>query len=392
MTEVPPPAPAASAPSAPPAPAASTQPASPAPSAPLRAAIVGTGAIANSHAAALAATSDAELVAVVDRDPAYARAFAERWGGPAVFESLDELLASGTIDVLHVCTPPGAHAEQSIAALDAGVHVVCEKPAALSLDELDAMTDAAERNDRRFVVVFQQRTGTAAAHVRRLFDSGALGRPLVATCQTLWYRDPSYFAVPWRGKWSTEGGGTTLGHGIHQIDLLAWLLGDWASVHGGLWRLDRETETEDVSTAVITFAGGTVASVITSAVSPREVSSIRIDTELATVTVDHLYGHGHEHWRITPAPQIDEADAAAWAFPDLEEASGHEPLLRDVYAALRSGGPLPSTASDAARSFEIVTAIYSSAATGRTVTPATLRDDADRLRSLESPVVDLRRG
>ncbi|WP_448809078.1 Gfo/Idh/MocA family protein [Agromyces bauzanensis] len=359
--------------------------------APLRAAIVGTGAIANAHAKALAATPDARLVAVLDQDVEHARSFAELWNVPDVADSLEALLASGRVDVLHVCTPPGVHAEQAIAALDAGLHVVCEKPAALSLDELDAMTDAARRNDRRLAVVFQQRTGSAAAHVRKLLDAGTLGRPLVATCQTLWYRDPAYYAVPWRGKWATEGGGPTLGHGIHQIDLLAWLLGDWATVQGRLWRLGRETETEDVSTAVVTFAGGTVASVITSALSPRETSSIRIDTELATVTVDHLYGHGHEHWRITPAPHVAPAVSAAWALPDDEEPSGHEPLIRDIYAALRSDEPLPSTASDAVRSFEIVTAIYSSAATGREVTPETLRDDADRRRSLQSPVTDLRR-
>lgn len=359
---------------------------------PLRAAIVGTGAIANAHAEAIAATADAELVAVVDRDPELARAFAERWSVPSTAASLDALLADGGIDVLHVCTPPGVHAEQAIAALDAGVHVVCEKPAALSLDQLDAMTDAAARNDRRLAVVFQQRTGSAAAHVRGLLDSGALGRPLVATCQTLWFRDPAYFEVPWRGKWATEGGGPTLGLGIHQIDLLAWLLGDWASVQGQLWRLDRETQMEDVSTAVVSFAGGAVASVITSALSPRETSSIRIDTELATVTVDHLYGHGHEHWRITPAPHVDPETAAGWALPEVEEASGHGPLVRDIYASLQSGARLPSTASDAARSFEIVTAIYSSAASGALVTPTTLRDDADRRRSLESPVTDLRRG
>ena len=362
-----------------------------APTTPLRAAIVGTGAIADAHVQAIAATPDAELVAVVDRDLDRARAFAERSGGPAVADDLGSLLAGGGIDVLHICTPPGVHAEQAIAALDAGVHVVCEKPAALALDELDAMTDAASRNDRRLAVVFQQRTGTAAAHVKALLDSGALGRPLVATCQTLWYRAPEYFAVPWRGKWATEGGGPTLGLGIHQIDLMAWLLGDWASVNGQLWRLARETQMEDVSTATVAFENGVVASVITSALSPRETSSIRIDTELATVTVDHLYGHGHEHWRITPAPGIDEAIVAGWALPEVEEPSGHDPLVRDIYRALVTGEPLPSTATDPARSFEIVTAIYSSAARERTVTRATLRDDADRLRSLESPITDLRR-
>lgn len=357
-----------------------------------RAAIIGTGAIANAHAEALAAYPEAELVAVVDREPEAAERFAERHGVPVVFDDLAGLLAAERLDVLHICTPPGVHAEQAIAALEAGVHVVVEKPPARSLDELDAMLAAAERTGRKLAVVFQQRTGTAAAHVKRLLDEGALGRPLVATCQTLWYRDDAYFEVPWRGKWATEGGGPTLGHGIHQIDLLAWLLGDWSSVQGQLWRLGRETETEDVSTAVIGFANGAVASVITSAVSPRETSSIRVDTERATITVDHLYGHSHEHWRITPAPHVDAAEAGGWILPDVEEGSGHTPLVREVYDALRAGRELPSVAADAARSFELVTAIYSSAATGRQVTPENLREDDVRRGGLESPVVERRPG
>ncbi|RNE67064.1 Gfo/Idh/MocA family protein [Cryobacterium tepidiphilum] len=358
----------------------------------LRAAIVGTGAIAAAHAQALTDYPHADIVAAVDVSAERAGEFASRWGIPASYASAEELLAAGEVDVVHVCTPPGVHAEQTIAALDAGAHVVVEKPPALSLDQLDAMTDAATRNDRALAVVFQQRTGTAAAHVRGLLETGALGRPLIATCQTLWYRDPAYFEVPWRGKWATEGGGPTLGHGIHQIDLLAWLLGDWASVQGQLWHLAREVETEDASTAVVTFASGAVASVITSLLSPRETSSIRIDTEKATITVDHLYGHGHDNWRITPAPGVGDDEAASWVLPAVEEPSGHGPLLRDIYDALRSGGPLPATAADPSRSFEIVTAVYSSAATGRPVTPATLRDDAERRVSLRSPVTEQQPG
>ncbi|MBF4574277.1 Gfo/Idh/MocA family oxidoreductase [Herbiconiux sp. VKM Ac-1786] len=359
---------------------------------PLRAGIVGTGGISELHAQALAAYDGAELVGVADLDAERARAFAERWSrasGPLVepVADLDALLALD-LDVLHVCTPPAVHAQQALAAFAAGVHVVCEKPAALSLDELQTMTDAAAAAGRQLAIVFQQRTGTATAHVRGLLAAGSLGRPLVATCQTLWYRPQSYFDVPWRGTWASEGGGPTLGHGIHQIDLLAHLLGDWASVSGQLWRLGRETETEDVSTAVLTFANGVVASVITSALSPREVSSVRIDTELATVSVDHLYGHGHENWRITPAPGVEAPPE--WELPEVEEGSGHVPLVRKVYDALRSGSPLPAVTAAPARSLEIVTALYSSAATGRTVTPATLRDDPARLRSLESPVTDLR--
>ncbi|MGV9193736.1 Gfo/Idh/MocA family protein [Microbacterium sp. MC2] len=356
----------------------------------LRTAIVGTGSVANLHARAVAAHPRAELVAVTDLSRAAADAFAQRHGAPTVYDDLAGLLAAEQPDVVLICTPPVAHREQALAAFAAGAHVVVEKPPAPSLDELDEMRAAAAAAGRELAVVFQQRTGTAAAHVRRLLQSGALGRPLIAVCQTLWYRDEDYFAVPWRGKWATEGGGTTLGHGIHQLDLLAFLLGEWTSVQGRLWRLDRETETEDASTATITFAGGAVAQVVTSAVSPRETSSIRIDTQKATVTVDHLYGHGHENWAITPAPGFaDEADA--WDLPAVEERSDHAVLLRDVFDALLAGRPLPETAGEPARSFELVAAIYASAAAdGAVITPADLAAHPTHRAGFASPVTDLR--
>lgn len=357
----------------------------------LRCAIVGTGAIANAHAAAIAEYPRAELVAVTDLSRDAAAAFAARHGEPAVYDDLDALLEEARPDVVHICTPPSAHPAQALAAFAAGAHVVVEKPPAPSLDELDAMTDAAAAADRQLAVVFQQRTGTAAAHVKRLLDSGALGRPLLAQCQTLWFRDADYFAVPWRGKWETEGGGTTLGHGIHQLDLLAFLLGDWERVEARLWRLDRETATEDVSTGTVVFASGTVAQVVSSTVSPRETSSIRIDTQKATVTVDHLYGHGHENWRITPAPHVSADEAASWALPEVEERSGHAPLLRDVFDALLAGRALPITADAPARTFELVAAIYASAAAdGAAVTPADLATHPTHRRGFASPVIDLR--
>ncbi|MGM7671730.1 Gfo/Idh/MocA family protein [Microbacterium sp. A93] len=357
---------------------------------PLRAAIVGTGSVANLHAQAVAVHPRAELVAVTDLSRAAADAFAERHGGPAVYDTLDALLDAEHPDVVLICTPPVVHREQALAALAAGAHVVVEKPPAPSLNDLDEMRTAAAAADRQLAVVFQQRTGTAAAHIRRLLHEGALGRPLIAVCQTLWYRGEDYFAAPWRGKWKTEGGGTTLGHGIHQLDLLAFLLGDWASVQGRLWRLDRETETEDASTATITFANGAVAQATTSAVSPRETSSIRIDTQKATVTVDHLYGHGHVNWSITPAPGF-EGESDGWALPPVEEQSGHAVLLRDVFDALLDGRDLPETADEPARSFELVAAIYASAARdGAVITPADLASHSTHRTGFASPVTDMR--
>ncbi len=359
-------------------------------SGPLRCAIVGTGAVAHLHAAAVLADPDAGLVAVTNLHRSAAETFADAYGGPAVYDDLDALLEDVHPDVVLICTPPAAHRAQTLAALAAGAHVVVEKPPAPSLAELDEMRAAAVAADRRLAVVFQQRTGTAAAHVKSLLDSGAFGRPLLAQCQTLWFRDAEYFAAPWRGRWETEGGGTTLGHGIHQLDLLAYLLGDWASVEARLWRLDRDTQTEDTSTATVRFTSGVVAQVVSSVVAPRQTSSIRIDTQRATITVDHLYGHGHENWSITPAPGFED-EAAGWALPPHEVASGHAPLLHDVFAAIRERRPLPPTADAPARSLELVAAMYASAAAdGRPVTPGDLAAHPTHRRGFASPVTDLR--
>lgn len=349
----------------------------------LRIGLLGTGGVARLHASAIAARSDARLVAVSDVHPDRAAEFAAEFDAVAV-PDLGALLDSG-IDVLHVCTPPGVHADQSIAALERGIHVVLEKPPALSLAELDRILQAEERSTASVAIVFQQRTGSAAAHVKGLFEEGSFGRPLLATCHTLWYRDESYYAAPWRGSWETEGGGTTLGHGIHQLDLLAYLLGEWSTVSGSLWRLARDIETEDTSLATVVFENGAVASVVTSVLSPRESSHVRIDCEFATVEVEHLYGHDRSHWRITPAPSAPADRVARWVLPEEDEPSGHAALFDAVYPALLAGDSLPGVVSTPARSLELVAAIYGSAREGRPLTRVDLASPELR-GSLETPI------
>lgn len=357
---------------------------------PLRVAIIGTGGVAHLHAQALAADERVELVAVAEPDAARRAGFADLYDVPAAYRSHTELLEEERLDLVHLCTPPHLHREQALDAFGAGVNVLCEKPPALSLADLDAMEAAAADACLGFGVTFQQRTGTATAHIKALLDDGALGRPLLAQCQTLWHRDDAYYGVGWRGTWASEGGGTTFGHGIHQLDLLAYLLGDWAEVDARLWRLARDIEMEDVSTATIRFAGGAVAQAVSSVLSPRETSVVRIDTTLATVEVEHLYGHDRASWRITPARGVPEDVAAAWAFPADDEPSGHVPLVRAVVDALWEGRPFPDLATHARRPLELVTAIYASSEHGRPVTPADLGRDERFRRSLASHVTDLR--
>ncbi|AWW42771.1 oxidoreductase [Streptomyces sp. AS58] len=345
---------------------------------PVRTAVVGTGAIARGATlpalAALAEEGETEVVAAVDVDGAAVRAFCAAGGIPHAYTDLATMLREQRPDLVAICTPPTLHREQSVAALRAGAWVWCEKPPVPTLADFDAV-EAAEgpAGGPYAAVVFQHRFGSGARHVRRLLAERALGRPLVAHCQTTWYRDAAYYAVPWRGRWRTEGGGPAMGHGIHQMDLLLDLLGPWSEVRAMTGRLVHDVETEDVSTALVRFADGAMATVVNSVLSPAEVSRIRIDCARATVELTHLYGHANADWRITPAPDVPASEAAAWRDFGADVPSSHVAQLRELVASMRAGERPRSSGRDGRKSLELVTALYKSAFTDTTVRRGDIR-------------------
>ena len=340
-------------------------------------AIVGTGNIARFHAEALQALADqAELVAAADVDTTSLREFCAKYHVPAAHGTLADLLAAGPPDLVHVCTPPGAHADVALSCLEAGSSVLVEKPPSLSLAEMHAMTAAQGENGPWFATVFQQRFGSGAQRLHAMIRSGVLGRPLLAVCHTVWYRDQEYFDVAWRGRWDTEGGGPTMGHGIHQMDLLCYLLGEWTEVSAVARRQERRMDTEDLSLAHVTFASGVAASVINSVLSPRQESYLRFDFERATVELSHLYGYGDDDWRITPAPGHEAEVEAAWAAGAHGERSSHRAQFAAVLRSLREGRPPPVTAVEALRTMQLVAGIYASAFLRRPVRPGDLGPDS----------------
>jgi len=350
-----------------------------------RIAIVGTGGIASAHAGAVVACADrAQLVGAVDVDLDRAQAFATKWDIPAVYSSLTELLAAGDVDLVHLCTPPSSHVPLAAECLAANVNVFVEKPPTLSLDELDTLLDAERASSAQVVCVFQHRFGSGAVRLRELAANGVLGRPLVALCNTTWYRDDEYFAMPWRGTFEVEGGGPTMGHGIHQFDLLLSILGPWEKVTAIAGRQARPTKTEDVSMALVTFENGAMASIVNSLVSPRQTSELRFDYENATVELEHLYGYKNENWTITPGPSQDEV-ASAWSADLPAVPSGHTAQLNAVLDALTAGDRAPVPLAEARNTIELAAAIYASAFTDKPVRRGELTRGSDYAKRMGGP-------
>ncbi|SDR84488.1 Gfo/Idh/MocA family oxidoreductase [Opitutus sp. GAS368] len=340
-----------------------------------RAALVGTGSIGEAHVRAIEGTAGrVTLEAAVDIDAARVSEFARKHGIPHHYTDYAAMLAAEKPDLVLVATPPAQHAGMCIAAMEAGAWALCEKPLCGSLAELDQIEATEQRTGCFTACIFQMRFGAVTGHLRRLADSGQLGRPLVGVCNTLWYRDAAYYAVPWRGRWETELGGPTMGLGIHAMDHFLHLMGPWSEVRAVVRTLDRAVEVEDVSLALVTFANGAVGSIVNSALSPRQETYLRLDYQKATVELTHLYSYTRDNWKLTPVPPAqDDGLLQAWHNfpPDFGSTHGAQlnAFVSDMDAHRR-----PLTSGDQARqTLELLTAIYKSGFTGEIVTRGSIR-------------------
>lgn len=373
-------------------------------------AIVGTGRIAGAHASAISrAGGRARVVAAVDADHGRLLGFAERWAVPRLYRTLDNMLACEQPDLVDLCTPPAVRAEQAIACLRGGNTVLCEQPPARSLAELDAIAEAEAAGRGRFAAVFQHRFGNGARRLRHLAGDARLGPAMTAVCHSLLYRaggqgtgrgvwDPPQPGLagtvqirrhrgsgkPSReGSWEADGGGPTMGHGMHQMDLMLSILGPWRQVVAVAARRGGTTATEDLSCALVTFDSGAVATVVNSAVSPRETGYLRFDFAHATVEHTHLYGCDDADWTVTAAPEHEEQVRSAWARGPHGPGGGYGAQFTAVFEALDAKEPPPVGVSQARATLELVTAVYASAFTGRPVRRGEIGPDSPFYRRMD---------
>jgi len=334
----------------------------------IRAAIVGAG-IGAEHLAGYRALPDRFRVAVMcdlDTDRAAAAT-----GGDADIEitgDLEAVLADQSIDLVDICLPPHLHFPVSVQALEAGKHVICEKPIVRSLDEADRLEAAAAANGKQVFPVFQYRYGPALAQLRALQAAGLAGKPFVASLETHWNRGADYYAVPWRGTWEGESGGALLGHAIHAHDLLCHVMGPVAEVTALTDTRVNRIETEDCAALALRMASGALATSSVTLGAGEDTTRLRFCFEGFTAESGSApYTPAQDTWRFVARAPVTQAQLDAVLAEVPQGHAGFAGYLDAVADAVDGKGGREVTLDEGRRSIELVTAIYQSARTGSPV-------------------------
>src|SRR5437867_1450525 len=341
-----------------------------------RVAVVGGGGVGTLHIEGFQGLPERfEVVAICDVDERKARQMAEASGIPRVLTDFRELCRMPDLDVLDLCTPPHLHHEQTLQGLEAGRHVICEKPLAGSLEQVDQVIAAEKQSGRRVMPIFQYRFGHGIQKLKLLVEQGVAGRAYLTTVETAWRRRAAYYAVPWRGKWATELGGTLVSHAIHAHDLVYHVLGPARSVSARLATLVNPTESEDCVSASLEMADGSLCSLSVTMGSAAEISRHRFCFEnLSAESNTAPYRNSRDPWTFTgDSSEVDERiEELLRGFVPLPE--GFAGQFYRFHEALASGAELPVTLIEARQALELITALYHSA---RARQPVTLPIPAD---------------
>jgi UDP-N-acetyl-2-amino-2-deoxyglucuronate dehydrogenase len=329
-----------------------------------RFALIGCGRIAERHAAQMA--QNGVIVAVCDVKKERADTLAGKYNAAAYYD-IDKLLEGETgIDIAAICTPNALHAPHSISCLEAGMHVLCEKPMAIRVEDCNAMIAAAGKNNRMLAIVKQNRFNPPVIAVKQLLEKKILGRILSVQVNGFWNRDKSYYQhSDWKGRKETDGG-TLFTQFSHFIDVMYWLAGDVTDVKAILTNSNHDgiIDFEDTGVAVLQFesgATGTLHYTVNSHAKNME-GSITVFGEKGTVKIGGEYLN-----------KLEYQDIDSYIIPDLPKGnlpndygtyrgtmSNHDKVYDNLIDALKQQAVISANAYDGMKTVEIIQKIYDS--------------------------------
>jgi predicted dehydrogenase len=354
-------------------------------------AIIGAGNISRMHLEGYGRfPSRCKVTALVDINSGHAEQRKKEFPfleDAKVYASHKDMLTAGGVDIVDICTPPFCHAGIAVDSLNEGKHVILEKPMAASLEECDAVIAAAERSGTILSVIAQNRFRDEVYKLKQTLDTEKIGRVVHAQVDSFWWRGHSYYDLWWRGAWEKEGGGCTLNHAVHHIDMLGWMMGLPAEVCAIISNAAHDNaEVEDISVAVMRYAGGAhtaegaLAQVTSSVVHHGEEQQLVFQGEKARISFP---------WRIAAHlaqpngfPSKDRNEALIRELDDFYHAlpalpySSHTGQIDNVLTAIETGGQPLIGGHDGRLTIELITAIYKAGIERRTVELPIRTDDA----------------
>ncbi|MCI9024844.1 MAG: Gfo/Idh/MocA family oxidoreductase [Dorea sp.] len=323
----------------------------------LKAAIMGCGRISVCYEDAFRRLSDhVELICAIDTDLEKAKAFAQKFNCHYCTDLEDALQYD--IDVIHLCLPHYLHPAMAIKAMEAGLHVLTEKPVAISLQDADKMIETQQRTGRKLGVIFQTRYTKSVEILKGLIGSGYFGRILSARSCLTWNRPDTYYSGnDWKGTWDKEGGGVLIDQAIHSMDRVRYMLGseiEWieGSIHNHCHEI---VQVEDAAEAAIQFKNGCIYSLYAcNSYASDAPITIEFQGEKGCCGLIQDMGFYESDGCRTEIRNTYETTNVG---PDYW-GSSHHLQLEDFYKSILYNSPVTIDAADGRKTLEMVKGIY----------------------------------
>jgi len=327
-------------------------------------AVIGSGSIADQHLGALREIPHAKVVGVFSRGADKARKMGEREKCRWTTDHR-ELLSDPAVHIAHVVTSSGSHASITRDALHAGKHVLVEKPMAMTSAEADDLLALAKSKGLTLGVVSQRRFEDQHEAVKKLLDSGALGKLLLVEVSCPYFRDQAYYdSADWRGKIATDGG-AIMNQGIHSVDLMLWFGGPARTVQGKIATQTHRMEAEDLALAIVTFENGAFGTIMAStSIQPGFTPCLNLYGEKGTVKLE---GATIAHWTVpgVPKPEFAAPQASAAVRGHLLSSHVmHQRQIAEFLAAIEEGRQPRVSGEDGRRAVKLIEGLYASSKNG----------------------------